>query len=536
MPLEERGALAGVGVIESALDLLIPGFWRRDLAASCVSFVGIDSAEESQERRLCVSLIVLQGELVDTRDAHQEEHDTNGRERKRLGGELVFHLEASWREAESQWAGSVLGSVRSMEDLPELCRLPEELRLASISVGAKLASKGARVWVVGGAVRDQVLGRTPTDVDLATDATPDEVEACFDETVPVGKKFGTVLVMRGGLGIEVTTLRAESGYEDARRPSDVKFETSVAADASRRDFSCNAMYLDTQSGEFLDPVHGLADCRSGKLRAVGDPAARFAEDGLRILRLARFCAALEMSPEEGTVAGARASCSALRGVSGERLLAELERGFASGRGAVMLRMLAEIGVGRELYPDSADGATALSADFFSVWPESAGLLEGLLLFLDPDPSGASAPREQRLEAALQALDGLRPPRQLKRSWSASWRLAAEIESTRTDELALGDLRLWMREEHWATASALAMLTVGDSTGHAARIAAWRHERASLSHDELFPSPWIGADELKQAGFEPGAIYGQLMGEALKLQLGGAWTGRQEALAWLGRQA
>ena len=134
-----------------------------------------------------------------------------------------------------------------MKDQPELCRLPEELRAASVSIGAQLASKGARVWVVGGAVRDQVLGRVPTDVDLATDATPDDVEACFDETVPVGKKFGTVLVMRGRLGIEVTTLRAESGYEDARRPKDVKFETSVEADASRRDFSCNAMYLDTQT-------------------------------------------------------------------------------------------------------------------------------------------------------------------------------------------------------------------------------------------------------------------------------------------------
>ena len=114
-----------------------------------------------------------------------------------------------------------------MDDFPELRRLPEELRSASLDVGAKLAARGFRSWVVGGAVRDQVLGRIPLDVDIATDATPDDVEACFGETVPLGKRFGTVLVIRGGLGIEVTTLRAESGYADARRPDLVEFGTSV---------------------------------------------------------------------------------------------------------------------------------------------------------------------------------------------------------------------------------------------------------------------------------------------------------------------
>ncbi len=424
-----------------------------------------------------------------------------------------------------------------MDDLPKLCRLPEELRVASVSIGAQLASKGARVWVVGGAVRDQVLGRVPTDVDLATDATPDTVEACFEETVPVGKKFGTVLVMRGGLGIEVTTLRAESGYDDARRPSDVKFETSVAADASRRDFSCNAMYLDTQTDVFLDPVQGLADCTERKLRAVGDPAARFAEDGLRILRLARFSAALGMRPDEATVAGARASRGSLRGVSGERLLAELERGFGCGGGDVMLHWLAELGVGRELYPESDDEATTRAAALFASWPEHAGLLEGLLLFLDPSPAGGgSVARRERSESALCGLDMLRPPRQLKKAWSSAWRLAEEIESADLNSLELGDLRLWMREEHWGPASALAMLTASTDSELGAHIASWRAEREELSHDELFPAPWIGAAELRKAGFEPGAIYGELIHQGLRLQLGGVFSSKQDALAWLAEQA
>ena len=432
--------------------------------------------------------------------------------------------------------GCVLGSEGAMEDQPELCRLPEELRAASVSIGAQLASKGARVWVVGGAVRDQVLRRVPTDVDLATDATPDTVEACFDETVPVGKKFETVLVMRGRLGIEVTTLRAESGYEDARRPKDVKFETSVEADASRRDFSCNAMYLDTQTDEFLDPVQGLADCRGRKLRAVGDPAARFGEDGLRILRLARLSAALEMRPDEATVAGARASRASLRGVSGERLLTELERGFGCGAGDVMLHWLAELGVGPELYPDSDDDATARAAALFAAWPEQAGLLEGLLLLLDPSPAGGgSVARRERWESALRGLDKLRPPRQLKKAWSSAWRLAEEIESADLSSLELGELRLWMREEHWGPASALTMLSANTDSVLGAQVASWRAEREELSRDELFPAPWIGAAELGEAGFEPGAIYGELIRQGLRLQLGGVFSSKQDALAWLAEQ-
>ena len=424
-----------------------------------------------------------------------------------------------------------------MEDLPELRRLPEELRSASIDIGSKLALSGFRSWVVGGAVRDQVLGRVPTDVDLATDASPDEVEACFSETVPLGKRFGTVLVMRGSLGIEVTTLRAESGYADARRPESVKFGSSVEVDAARRDFTCNAMYLDTQSGQFLDPVHGFSDSKLGTLRAVGEPAARFAEDGLRILRLARLSASLEMTPDPETVAGARASRSSLRGVSGERLFAELERGFASGRGASMMRWLGEIGVSEELYPGCAQGAGARAALLCSLWPHPANLLEGLLLFLDPDPCGVDlGDRSRRSDVAFSSLDALKPPRGLKRSWASSWRLATELESAAAQEPELGALRLWMRDDSWEPASVLAQLSVGIESERGHRIGEWRAERAGLRESELFPEPWVDAEALALAGIKPGAIYGELLAEALRMQLSGELSSREDAMAWVAKRA
>lgn len=431
----------------------------------------------------------------------------------------------------------MLGCHLVMADFPELRRLPEELRSATLEIGAMLAWSGFRSWVVGGAVRDQVLGRTPTDVDLATDATPDDVEACFKETVPLGKRFGTVLVMRGRLGIEVTTLRAESGYADARRPESVEFGTSVEIDAARRDFTCNAMYLDTQSGEFLDPVHGLADSKLGTLRAVGEPTERFAEDGLRILRLARLSAALEMTPEPATLAGARSSRASLRGVSGERLFAELERGFASDRGAFMLQLLAEIGVGDELFPGCDAGAGARGAALCKMWPGHPELLGGLLLFVDPDPGGAhQGDRSVRGARASLALEALKPPRQLKRAWSESWRLAGELESAGAESVDLGALRLWMREEAWETASALALLCLGAESQPGERIAKWREDRADLSHDELFPEPWIDAAALRNAGISPGEIYGVLLAQALRMQLAGEFSSRDDALEWLAGKA
>src|SRR6185503_18536023 len=141
---------------------------------------------------------------------------------------------------------------------------------------------------VGGAVRDLALGLPPHDVDLASRLTPDELEGRFPKSASVGRAFGSMVLVVDGIPLQHTTFRSEHGYADARRPDQVRYGATLEEDASRRDFTCNALYLDPLSDELCDPQEGLADLRSALLRCVGDPAARFAEDGLRILRLARF--------------------------------------------------------------------------------------------------------------------------------------------------------------------------------------------------------------------------------------------------------
>ena len=151
-----------------------------------------------------------------------------------------------------------------------------------------LSAGGYGVWVVGGAVRDCLLGKTPTEYDICTDAVPDQVKESFEQTIPTGEKYGTITVKCGQSMFEVTTLRTETGYGDGRRPDIVEWGTSLRIDLSRRDFTMNSMAYDFARGLLHDPFGGKEDLQSGKLCAVGDAQQRLSEDGLRIMRAYRF--------------------------------------------------------------------------------------------------------------------------------------------------------------------------------------------------------------------------------------------------------
>jgi tRNA nucleotidyltransferase (CCA-adding enzyme) len=190
-----------------------------------------------------------------------------------------------------------------------------------------LHDAGFRAWIVGGCVRDTLrerlipggLPREAGDWDLATDARPEQVQALFKRVVPTGIDHGTVTVVLGGIGFEVTTLRGEAGYSDGRRPDSVFYVEEIEEDLARRDFTINAIAFEPRAGKLLDPFGGLADLTAGLLRAVGDPAERFAEDGLRVLRAARFVATLRVELEPMTERAIEPSLASYRRVSQERI-------------------------------------------------------------------------------------------------------------------------------------------------------------------------------------------------------------------------
>ena len=183
-----------------------------------------------------------------------------------------------------------------------------------------------RGYLVGGSLRDLLLGKTPHDFDLTTDATPDEMLEIFAElrVIPTGLKHGTLTVLSEGQPVEVTTHRVDGEYVDSRRPETVSFTRRLADDLSRRDFTVNAMAWSEATG-LVDLFGGQEDLRSGVIRAVGDPTARFTEDALRILRAFRFSAQLDFEIEESTLSAAQATRAGLTRISAERIFSELTR-------------------------------------------------------------------------------------------------------------------------------------------------------------------------------------------------------------------
>lgn len=216
----------------------------------------------------------------------------------------------------------------------------------------RLQQNGHAAWVVGGCVRDQLLNilnpfekqREPGDWDIATSALPQVVQKLFARVIPTGLEHGTVTVLIQKVPYEVTTFRAEAGYTDGRRPGQVTFLDDISADLSRRDFTVNAIAYDPIADKLADPYDGIGDLERGVIRAVGEPAERFAEDGLRVLRAARFVSALEFNLDAATAEAIRPSLDSYRKVSAERIRDEWFKAFKSRRPSLAFDVMARHGL------------------------------------------------------------------------------------------------------------------------------------------------------------------------------------------------
>ncbi len=226
-------------------------------------------------------------------------------------------------------------------------------------IAAILTARGGTSYAVGGWVRDICLGRAPHDCDLACALTPDEISAIFADiadctVVPTGARFGTVTIfVRGDFenGVEVTTFRADGNYSDGRRPDSVSFSNSIADDLARRDFTVNALAMDTATGEILDAYGGQHDLTAKVIRCVGDPALRFREDALRMLRAVRFAATLEFSISEDTLQVIADNAPLLANVSCERVRDELSKMLCGARPAYALELLQQLGAFPYILPE-----------------------------------------------------------------------------------------------------------------------------------------------------------------------------------------
>jgi putative nucleotidyltransferase with HDIG domain len=229
--------------------------------------------------------------------------------------------------------------------------LPETIK----EFGAIFREHGHRLYVVGGSIRDYLLGVPNHDYDFATDATPREVVSMFRRVIPTGIEHGTVTVLFKGGRFEVTTFRTEGTYLDMRHPSSVSFVDDLAEDLKRRDFTINAFAADCETGSIIDLHHGYEDLKLRTIRAIGEPRERFHEDALRILRALRFAAKLDLSIEKETFQAMEELRDNLEKVSKERIHDELTKLIGSRYPSVGLHLSSRCGVLEVLLPELARG-------------------------------------------------------------------------------------------------------------------------------------------------------------------------------------
>ncbi len=273
----------------------------------------------------------------------------------------------------------------------ELERLDALVPAAVREVCRLLVDAEHQAVTVGGAVRDALLGRAPGDWDVATSARPDQVVALFRRTIPTGIQHGTVTVMAGRgadrHAVEVTTFRGEGAYSDARRPDEVVFGVPLQEDLARRDFVVNAIAWDPIGRQLVDPFGGRGDLAARVLRAVGDPAARFGEDGLRIVRAIRFVAVLDFALDPTTEAAIPGALPSLARVSRERVRVELVKLLAGTAAARALEVGWRTGILTQVLPEVPDPAAAIAR--IDLAPPD-GILRSAALLLDVGPDRADA--------------------------------------------------------------------------------------------------------------------------------------------------
>src|SRR5437773_9267736 len=217
-------------------------------------------------------------------------------------------------------------------------------------VAERLRERGHIAYFAGGCVRDMVRGLTPKDYDIATDARPEVVQKIFPRTYAVGVHFGVIIVLENGFQFEVATFRSDDAYIDGRHPSAVRF-SSPEEDAKRRDFTINGMFYDPVAEEVIDFVGGRSDVAAKLVRAIGDPAQRFAEDRLRMLRAVRFATALDYKIDSQTWDALLASAPSINQISAERIRDVLVRIFISPNRVRGWELLDSSGVMRAIFAE-----------------------------------------------------------------------------------------------------------------------------------------------------------------------------------------
>jgi poly(A) polymerase len=427
-------------------------------------------------------------------------------------------------------------------------------RLADKICGA-LHAAGHPAYFVGGCVRDLVLGVEPADFDVSTDATPSRVLELFPGSIAVGARFGVILVVEEGIKVEVATFRSDVGYSDGRHPDSVVFSRTPQEDVLRRDFTINGLLMDPRTGEVLDFVGGRADLSAGVVRAIGDPAHRFAEDKLRMVRAVRFAARLSYTIEPATFAAIQKLAPEVKVVSAERLRDELGKLLTEGRARRGFELLEDCGLLLPLLPEVARMKGIAQPPQFhpegDVWIHTRLMLErlapgcsptlawGVLLHDVGKPPTFTPPSgpEGRIRFDGHVEIGMRMAEEICRRLRFSNEDTEQIIALVEHHLRFKDvgnmrastLKRFVRLPRFEEHLELHRLDCLASHGMLESYNFVREFLEKTPPEQVRPPRLITGDDLKALGLEPGPQFREILQSVEDAQLEGRLASREEAL-------
>ena len=434
------------------------------------------------------------------------------------------------------------------------------------SIVKTLRQHSFQAFLVGGCVRDLLLGREPADYDVATNATPAEVMTIFPETYAVGAQFGVVLVPAlGGAAvttakgaIEVATFRSDIGYSDGRHPDEVLFSQDLREDVSRRDFTINGMLLDPVTDEVLDFVGGRGDLKAGIIRTIGDPERRFGEDKLRMLRAVRFAARFEYKIEPLTFAAIQRLAEQIHVVSRERVRDELTRMLTEGNARQAFLLLDESGLLPQVLPEISKMHGVEQPPEFH--PEGDVFIHTLLLLdnlphpcsmtlawgallhdVGKPPTFRVAPDRIRFDGHVDV--GVKMAEEICRRLRFSGDETGGVLALVDNHMRFGDamrmkestlkkfLRMPKFDEHMALHRADCLASHRNLTTYEFV----RRKQKEIPPEKMRPLPLVTGDDLIAAGHQPGPKFKEILSAVEDAQLEGKLMSRDAALEFVHRE-
>jgi tRNA nucleotidyltransferase/poly(A) polymerase len=427
----------------------------------------------------------------------------------------------------------------------------------AIEIARELRSRSFQAWLVGGCVRDLVLGREPKDYDIATDARPEELLGLFPRAQLVGAQFGVVLVA----GVEVATFRSDHAYTDGRHPEGITFETDPKQDVLRRDFTINGLLLDpsvlnslsslsSPYSEVVDYVHGLSDLRAGVIRAIGDPEQRFEEDHLRMLRAVRFAARFGFEIEPVTWAAIQKLHTKILRVSPERMRDELVRILIEGGARRGFELLDASGLLRDILPEvAAMQGVAQPPEFHpegDVWTHTLIMLEGLRSPTPPLALGVllhdvGKPGTFRVADRIRFDGHVELGERIAREILNRLRFSnAEIDQvialianhmrfSHVHQMRESTLKRMLRLNQFEEHLELHRLDCASSHGHLENYEFAKTKFEQSAPEELRPPRLVTGDDLIAAGYAPGPDFSRMLEVAEDAQLEASIRNKEEGL-------